>query len=23
MMEHNELIMEKDVHRKGAINILP
>lgn len=23
MMEHNELIMEKDVHRKGAVNILP
>lgn len=23
MMEHNALIMEKDIHRKGAINILP
>lgn len=23
LMEHNELIMEKDIHRKGAINILP
>ena len=22
-MEHNALIMEKDIHRKGAINILP
>ena len=23
LMEHNALIMEKDIHRKGAINILP